>query len=553
MPSRLAARWFCALIALGFLTSGSTAEARIHRFEASPEVAVSLKLGKLQTTGTLLRFMRSRVSLSRSRRSGALELRRPGTAVRRLATPRRGPLRIRVTLSARAGTATLLVGRRTATVTSGFAVENTLHVRSGRAISSLRIVPRGGAVAGPRAPVWTSPLPSAGSPAPIQGTVLAPTPLSTPAPAPTPVATPVPAPVTTPSPTPVPTPVATSNPTPLPSPIATPVPTPVPTPTATPMPSPSPTPTPVAGRLFAPTSVWNAPLLSGAPLDAASAELAKKLSDTVRDGFLAGRSAWIQTNNTSTPLYVVPAAQPNVRVTLDSGAWATSLQQAFQQVPIPPDAKPAAGSDAHMTIWQPSTNRLWEFFKASQQPDGWHASFGGAMSSVSTSPGYYDASAWPGLSNTSWGATATSLPVIGGTMRISELKAGVIPHALAMNIPWARPKAYSWPAQRTDGRSTDARAIPEGAHFRLDPTLDLSKLSLPPMTRMMAVAAQRYGMIVRDQTGWAVAVFGEDATPTGTNPYSGATGFYGGRTPDSLMKAFPWDRLQLLRMDLKGG
>ena len=55
---------------------------------------------------------------------------------------------------------------------------------------------------------------------------------------------------------------------------------------------------------------------------------------------------------------------------------------------------------------------------------------------------------------------------------IDELKAGVIPHALALNIPWAKPNVYSWPAQRTDGRSTDPNAIPEGARFRLDPTVD---------------------------------------------------------------------------------
>jgi hypothetical protein len=103
-------------------------------------------------------------------------------------------------------------------------------------------------------------------------------------------------------------------------------------------------------------------------------------------------------------------------------------------------------------------------------------------------------------------------------MRISELRNGVIPHALALNIPFARPNVFSYPAQRTDGTSTDPDAIPEGAHFRLDPTLDLSKLNLPPMTRTMAEAARRYGMIVRDQTGWAVAMFGEDPTPPAPIP-----------------------------------
>jgi hypothetical protein len=183
--------------------------------------------------------------------------------------------------------------------------------------------------------------------------------------------------------------------------------------------------------------------------------------------------------------------------------------------------------------------------------DGWHASFGGAMSSASTSRGYFDTSSWPGLSQTWWGATATSLPVIAGTMMISELKAGVIPHALAMNIPWAKPKTYSWPAQRSDGSSTDPGAIPEGARFRLDPTLNIDALNLPPMTRMIAKAAQRYGMIVRDQTGHAISLFAENPTQYGTDPYSGPSGFFGGPYPNPVLQAFPWDRLQLLRMDVQ--
>ena len=184
-----------------------------------------------------------------------------------------------------------------------------------------------------------------------------------------------------------------------------------------------------------------------------------------------------------------------------------------------------------MTVWQPSTDRLWEFFKARKLADGWHANFGGAMSSVSRSPGYFTDDSWPGLSQTWWGATATSLPVIAGTMMICELRAGVIPHALALNIPWALPTVYSWPAQRTDGTSTDPNAIPEGARFRLDPTLDIDALNLPPMTRMMAKAVQRYGMIVRDQTGHAISFFAENPSQFGTDPYPGPTGFYGGLYP----------------------
>ena len=56
------------------------------------------------------------------------------------------------------------------------------------------------------------------------------------------------------------------------------------------------------------------------------------------------------------------------------GRWACSTT--FEAVPIPSDASPAAGPDAHMTVWQPSTDHLWEFFQARKLADGWHANFG---------------------------------------------------------------------------------------------------------------------------------------------------------------------------------
>jgi hypothetical protein len=307
---------------------------------------------------------------------------------------------------------------------------------------------------------------------------------------------------------------------------------------------------PAASALFAPTSVWNAPVADDARLDSASSVLVTTLRDTVAQNVAAGWGPWISTYETS-PLYTVPADQPTVRVQLDPGSWKVGLQQTFEAVPIPPDAAPAYGPDAHMTVWQPSTDHLWEFFEARRLADGWHASFGGSMSSVSRSPGYYDTESWPGLSQTWWGSTATSLPVVAGTMMINELRAGVIPHALAMNIPWAKPKTYSWPAQRTDGASSDPNAIPEGARFRLDPKLDIDELNLPPMTRMIAKAAQRYGMIVRDQTGHAISLFAENQAPYGGgNPYTSSGGFFGGPYPNPVLQAFPWDHLQLLKMDL---
>jgi hypothetical protein len=316
-------------------------------------------------------------------------------------------------------------------------------------------------------------------------------------------------------------------------------------------------------RLFATSSVWNAPLASDALLDSSSAARLSALVAEVQNEEQLQIGPWIDERSNSTPFYVVPKSQAKVPVKLDTTpAGFTTLQSVLDKgVPIPSGAQPAAGVDAHLTVYQPSTDTMWEFWHASRQSDGWHAGWGGAMQHVTSNPGYYSNLAWGGLLSTegwNWGSTASSLPIIGGTVLIKELKAGHIDHALAMNIPNPCSVWFSWPAQRTDGGSTDySNCTLEGAHLRLDPSLDLSKLNLPPMTRVLAAAAQKYGIIVRDRTNKATGFFAEDPTPTGTDPYrsgpgvggvsSGNLGFYGGVSPRILMSQFPWDHLELLQ------
>jgi hypothetical protein len=170
----------------------------------------------------------------------------------------------------------------------------------------------------------------------------------------------------------------------------------------------------------------------------------------------------------------------------------------------------------------------------------WHARWGGRLKDISRSPGYYTGA------ERHWGTSATSLPLLGGLITLDDVRRGRIDHALGMAIPEARSKWFTWPAQRTDGKKDDPNAIPEGARFRLDPTLDLSRLKLYPLTRMIAEAAQRYGIVVRDQSG-VVTFAGEDPTPTGTNPWSGPNGAFSGQSPYTLMQQFPWQHLQALR------
>ena len=200
-----------------------------------------------------------------------------------------------------------------------------------------------------------------------------------------------------------------------------------------------------------------------------------------------------------------------------------------------------------MVIRQPATDTMWEFWRMEMRPDGWHAGAAGAMHNVSSNPGYYTPDAWSGAQSW-WGATATGLPLLGGLMTIDELQRGSIDHALAMAIPHARAGVWSWPATHSDGDSSDPNSLPEGARLRLDPTLNLKKLNLPPMTRMMAEAAQRYGIVIRDRAG-VVAFYGEDPSRLATNPYPA---IFGKKYPDQLLASFPWRSLQVLRLDLHG-
>jgi hypothetical protein len=283
--------------------------------------------------------------------------------------------------------------------------------------------------------------------------------------------------------------------------------------------------------------------------------MVRGLAAEAANEYQMGVGPWIVTNGSGT-VYQVGPNQPTVLVQLDNptSSWRASLQAAFNAVPIPPDAVPSQGLDAEMTIWQPSTDKLWEFFEMRKQPDGWHAAWGGAIQDVSQSPGYYTTGSWPGALSV-WGATATSLPVAAGLITLHEIEQGHIDHALAMDLPYPRAGVWSWPAQRSDGTGVDPNAIPEGAHLRLDPSLNLASLHLTPLTLMIAQAAQQYGIIVRDQTHYSIGLYAEDPTPTGTNPYytngvPSPTGPFDGQWPDIVLHSFPWQSLEVLQMSL---
>lgn len=296
-------------------------------------------------------------------------------------------------------------------------------------------------------------------------------------------------------------------------------------------------------RPFAPTSFWNAPLPASAPLAPSSPALVSELVRQTRRWV-----PWINTTKYSAPVYVVGPDQQRVPVHLDHGGWwagnhadGIELAQQFAAgVPIPDGARPPNDGQRGMVVWQPSTDTMWELLQARHVPDdfdpwnplpGWHAEWGAQIDRVSVGSGVVP---FP------FGASSSGLALAGGMISASELQQGRIDHALALGIPQVKRGSPAPPANRSDGRYRGLNAIREGQRFRLDPSLDIGSLRLPPVARMMAVAAQRYGIVVRDVSG-AISFYAQDPRSLGFNPYPA---LFGGLRPDQILRRFPWNHLE---------
>jgi hypothetical protein len=354
-----------------------------------------------------------------------------------------------------------------------------------------------------------------------------------------------------PGPSPLPGPPMSTgvgaSPLPSPSPVAdAPLPTAPTVPIESKLPAdPVPVQTPSPFRFFAPTSFWNEALSSDASLDPSSpGDVAAFDREVVAEEAEGGPN--IDAARWSVPVYTVSAAQATVRVKIVGGS--TVLQAAWDAVPLPANAHAAPGTDKHLVVWRPSTNELWEFWRLEKTTTGWQAWWGGAMRNVSSNPGVYGPEAWPGAT-AGWGGSASSLSLAGGLITLEDLELGKINHALAIAIPKVRAGVYASPAQRDDGVSNSALSLPEGAHLRLDPALDLGALHLPHLTLMLAEAAQKYGIFVRSEAA-NIALYSQDPVSTGTEPYAGPNGYFEGKYPNELLASFPWSHLQLLKMNL---
>jgi hypothetical protein len=190
------------------------------------------------------------------------------------------------------------------------------------------------------------------------------------------------------------------------------------------------------------------------------------------------------------PVNTVPGSQPGRKVRFQYAS-----QSNPGPYPIPKQPRIEAGSDRHLLIVDRANCKLYELYDARRTTTGWHAGSGAIWS--------LDSNHLRPLGWTS--ADAAGLPILPGLVRHSDVKAGVINHALRFTVPETC-AGYIYPARHEAGSGSCSTLPPMGLRVRLKASFDVS--SLPRPARVIAVALQRYGMIVADNgSPWYISGF----------------------------------------------
>jgi hypothetical protein len=188
------------------------------------------------------------------------------------------------------------------------------------------------------------------------------------------------------------------------------------------------------------------------------------------------------------PINVVAGSQKRKHVTFD---W-YGPESDHVGYPIPKRPKVEWGSDAHMLIVDRDHCRLYELYHVHKTRSGWHAGSGATWNLKSN---HLRPDGWTS-------ADAAGLPILPGLVRWNEVKKGVIDHALRVTVP-STCAGHIYPARHDAGSGSCQDNPPMGLRLRL--RADFPVGNLPRQAQVIAVAMQRYGIIVADNgTQWYV-------------------------------------------------
>ena len=154
--------------------------------------------------------------------------------------------------------------------------------------------------------------------------------------------------------------------------------------------------------------------------------------------------------------------------------------------PFGTDTPIEGGSDRHAIMIDRDACTLYELFDAEYASGGGSTAGSGAIWNLESNA----------LRPAGWtSADAAGLPIFAGLVRIDEVKAGKVDHAIRMTASQTD-KSYVWPARHQAGAANNKDLPPMGARFRLKASFSTSGFRSD--TKTILSAMKKYGMILAD-------------------------------------------------------
>lgn len=278
--------------------------------------------------------------------------------------------------------------------------------------------------------------------------------------------------------------------------------------------------------------LW-APIPANPVLDSQSAAIAAMLAES-------GKGQILNTYEYGVKVVDAPSSAPKYDVQFTAG-WGDPF--GALQVPIPNGTVVPPGSDGHVAIIDRTNNRVFNFWQANFSGSTKTASYGAMVA--------LDGDGREAISGTYAGSsTGANLARLAGIIRLSEMQAGLIPHALFFSTDRAvgpdGSSNFRYPAVKTDANKSPGQypaLIPEGARIQLNPSLNIDGMNMTAGEKTIAKALQTYGAYCGDNGGARMAFIAEyeGSDPGATYSSKGIGWDYFGLT------GIPWSQLRVLK------
>jgi hypothetical protein len=244
-------------------------------------------------------------------------------------------------------------------------------------------------------------------------------------------------------------------------------------------------------QIFPSDNVWRANI-SALPVNSRSAQWVAAIgrSDDLHPDF---GSAGPHAAPYGIPITVVSGSHRVVHV-----SFQYSSESDHSRYPLGADTKIEGGSnstgDRHAIVVNKATCTDYETYATRHTSSGWKAGSGAIWSLGSDKLRYKPALgdlAPYGLTS----ADAAGLPILAGLLRVNEVKAGYVDHAIRFTAP-VTSEHFIWPAEHEAGSKKSLSYPPMGARFRLKASFHLAGASRD--TRVVLAAMKTFGLILAD-------------------------------------------------------